>query len=302
MLTLIIVNYYCESLVLDCITSINNSTIASKGKDYFEIIVVDNGSNSNVLKENQGDEFKLIINKENKGFGAACNLGFKLSKSKYILFLNPDTKVFKNTISNSIEFMESNQNVTVLGSQQLNENGEVLKTCTTKLTLKKYIIKSLYLNKIFPKRFKSHEMTYWKHLDSRLVDHVMGSFYMIKSEDFIKMNGFDEDYFVYYEDLDLSTRIIKNGGDICYNSDIKIYHETGGASKNFKPHRLFYSLDSMIYYGKKHFLKYEYYLLIVFILFVEPILRLGFALLKFNFKEMKQVVMAYRLLYLKRIF
>jgi GT2 family glycosyltransferase len=292
------VNYYCEELILKCIRSIEHST---EIKDSLEIIVVDNGSKGRLLRENQDNSFRLFTNDQNNGFGAACNFGFKKAKSKYVLFLNPDTKIFKNTLSNSIEFMEQNQQITVLGCQQINEKREVIKTCATELTLKKYIIKSLYLDKLLPKLFKSYKMSYWDHENSCYVDHVMGSFYMIKSVDFTHIKGFDEDYFMYYEDLDLSKRIIENEGKIYYNTEIKIYHETGGSSKNFKPQRLFYSLDSIILFGKKHFSRYKYILLSFFILIVEPLLRICFALIKFNFKETKQILLAYRMLYLKRV-
>lgn len=297
-LTVIIVNYYCEDLIIKCVKSIEHST---QIKDSIDIIVVDNGSNSRLLNEAQGDSFRLFTNNQNHGFGAACNFGFKKAKSKYVLFLNPDTIIFKNTLSNSIEFMKQNEQITVLGCQQIDENREVIKTCATDLTLRKYIIKSFYLDKLFPKLFKSYKMSYWNHDNSCYVNHVMGSFYMMKSVDFNYINGFDEDFFMYYEDLDLSKRIIKNGGKIFFNTDIKIFHETGGSSKNFKPQRLFYSLDSIILFGKKHFPRYNSILLGFFVLIVEPLLRICLALIKFNFKETKQILLAYRMLYLKRV-
>lgn len=296
------VNYYSEDLILKSIQSIKKSTNENELDNLYEIIVVDNGSNTNILQKNKKDLYKMIENQNNKGFGAACNIGFKYSNSKYVLFLNPDTKVFKNTIIDSIHFMDNNQEVTVLGCQQVNEFGNIIKTCASKITLKAYLNKSLYLNKILPKIFKGYHMLGWNHKDSRYVNHVMGSFYLLRSNDFVKVNGFDEDYFMYYEDLDLSTRIINSGGKIFYNSDIKIYHETGGTSKNFKPHRLFYSLDSAIVFGKKHMSKLEYLSFSTFILIGEPFLRVTYSLIKLDFKELKQTIQAYKMLYSKRAF
>lgn len=298
-LSIILVNYYSEELILKCINSIHKFT---KNKKFIEIIIVDNGSKSTTL---QNFEFcKIITNKNNRGFGAACNIGFKNSNpnSEFVLFLNPDTEVFENTLTEAIEFMSCNPNITVLGCQQIDKNNKVLKTCATHLNLRKYLVKSFYLDKILPRFFKSHHMTYWSHLNSSYVEHVMGSFYMLRSEDFKKMRGFDEHFFVYYEDLDLSKRIIDNGGKIFFNTDFKIYHETGGSSKNFKPERMFYSLDATLTYGKIHFSKINYVLLFVFISLIEPLLRIILSILKLNLMETKQVFLAYRLLYLKRIF
>ena len=297
-LSIIIVNYFSEDFVLKCIRSINQYNFI---KDSIEIIIVDNGSNTRILNELESSSIKLITNKVNKGFGAACNLGFERSNAEYVLFLNPDTRVFKETLQKAISFMERNPDVTVLGCQQVDEQNNILKTCTTQLSLSKYIVKSLYLDKLSSKIFKSHQMSYWNHMHSRFVDHVMGSFYMIKSSDFIKMKGFDENFFVYYEDLDLSKRIIQNGGKIFYNTDFKIYHKAGGSSKNFKAHRLFYSLDATLVYGKKHFSKYKYRLLALFILGLEPFLRFALLILKLDFKDIKQMSLGFKLLYAKRV-
>lgn len=283
---------------MKCIDSIKSSSINEK---LIEIIVVDNGSKSNVLKNLQLSFFKIISNNENKGFGAACNIGFNMSNSEYVLFLNPDTKVFKNTLTDAIKFMDENSECTVLGCQQVDEYNNVLKTCTTGLTLSKYLVKSFYIDKLTSNFIKSYQMSYWSHSDSRQVDHVMGSFYMLKSDEFKKMKGFDEDFFVYYEDLDLSKRILDHGGCIFFNSDFKIYHETGGSSKNVKAYRTFYSLDAILTFGSKHFSKCNYILLKIFVFAFEPFLRIFLSLIRLNFRQISQVLLAYKFLYTKRI-
>ncbi len=295
-LSVIIVNYYSEKLVENCISS-----LLTFNKEGLEIIIVDNGSHMDLASQYDREKVKVITNQTNMGFGSACNIGAKYSKSQNILFLNPDTSVFENTIQDAIDFFNQNTHITVLGCQQVNEEGKVLKTCTTFVTFKTYLIKSFYLDKLLPRYFRSHLMTYWDHLDSRFVDHVMGSFYMIRKEDFNALKGFDEDYFVYYEDLDLSKRVKNRGGKIYFNADLRIYHKTGGTSERVKAKRLSYSLEGILIYARKHFSNMEYALLFLFILTIEFLLRICFSILNLNVKSISEVLKGYALLY-RRIF
>ena len=300
-LSIIIINFYSEELILECVKSIYKYNINALKEGSIEIIIVDNGSSSNSLKSIQNSETKLIVNKSNKGFGSACNLAVKESKSEYILFLNPDTRVFKNSISNSIFAMEKNPNITVLGCKQIDENNKTHRSCARYVTLGRYLNKISKLNKLFPYYFKGYHMSDWDHEKSRFVDHVIGAFYLIRRTDFFRVNGFDENFFVYYEDLDLSRKITKIGGKIFYDADVEIFHMGGGASKKVKAMRLFYSLDSLLVYGKKYFTKTKYIILALFILGIEPFFRLFSLLIKLNFKNIKQLFSGYRMLYAKRI-
>ena len=144
-------------------------------------------------------------------------------------------------------------------------------------------------------------MTDWDHKSSRFVDHVIGSFYLISRKDFIKVNGFSEDYFVYYEDLDLSKKITDLGGKIYYNADIQIYHKGGGASESVKAERLFYSLDSLLIFSKKHLNKLQYVMISFIVLFIEPLLRLLIKLLTFDKIGALEIIKSYKMLYKKRM-
>lgn len=298
-LSIIIVNYYSEELILECLNSIKQSNLS---KEFIEVIIIDNGSNTTLLSEIYEPQVYLIKNNTNKGFGAACNIGASHAKSKNLIFLNPDTKVFKKTLNDALIFFENNPDITVLGCQQVDENNNILRTCTLFITPYRYIIKTFNLDKLFPAIFKSYLLRQWNHKDSRYVSHVMGSFYMIRKEFFVKLNGFDESFFMYYEDADLSKRILNTGGRIYFNTNFKIYHEGGGASKSVKAQRLFYSLDAILIFSKKHNSHLDYLFLSIFICFFEFFLRLTVSVLKLNFTEFKQTTKAYKLLWRKRIF
>lgn len=298
-LDIVIVNFFSEELISRLIENLIYG-------DYdvnidYNIIIVDNGSDKEKLDKLKHDKVIIIKSENNLGFGTACNLGVNNSKSEYILFLNPDTIVKKNTIESSVNFMSKNNDIMVLGCKQIDEEYKIQRGCSRFITLKRYLNKIFGLNNLLPSLFKTYHMNDWNHETSRCVDHVIGSFYLIRRKDFINLGGFDESFFVYYEDLDLSKRVIDSGGKIFYNSDIEIFHEGGGASKKVKAKRLFYSLDAFLIYCKKHLIN-QYIIIFFFVLFIEPIIRIIKSVFALNLGAIRQTLEAYRMLYKKRLF
>ena len=297
MLTIVIVNFYSEQLIKNCVDSI----IKSENLEKPNIVIVDNGSKTSILNDLEKEGvIQLIKNPENKGFGKACNIGAKLGDSKYLLFLNPDTKVYNKSLVNAINFLENNSSITVLGCKQVDENNRIHRSCARYVSLPRYLNKLLRLNKVFPKIFKGWHMSDWDHNTSSYVDHVIGAFYLIRREDFVNVDGFCEDYFVYYEDLDLSKKITDVGGKIYYNADIEIFHEGGGTSQNVKAERLFYSLDSFLLFSKKHLNYISYLIIAFFVLFIEPFLRLFSQIIALNKIGFLEIIKSYKMLYKKR--
>ena len=276
MISVIIVNWNSNELLKECIESITNYSDSMVDK----VVVVDNYSTDNSLSnlskiENLTINLQIIHNQENLGFGKACNQGAMLCDSKYLLFLNPDTKLYENTLKESVEFMEkpANYEVGVCGIQLIDERKEIQRSCTRFPSPISMIVYSLGLNRLPFLVNRSYQMLEWDHKKSQKVDHVIGAFYFIRNNIFRQVRGFDEDYFVYLEDLDLSLRINKLGYKIFYNANIKAYHKGGGTSERVKAKRLFYSLESRIKYSKKHFSPISSSLVIVSTLAVEPFKR-----------------------------
>jgi GT2 family glycosyltransferase len=267
----------------------------------LRVIVVDNGSTDNSLENLPASlNIKLIKNLENKGFAAACNQAWKISSADYVLFLNPDTKVYKHTLQHAVIFMESNLNVTVLGCRHVDKDGQTIPSCSRFPELSNFIYKIFGLTTFFPNTFASPTVMYdWDHENSTEVDQVMGAFMLIRNQILINVGGMDERFFLYFEDLDLSYRIKKMGGIIYYNADIKIYHLGGGISHNVLAKRLFYSLHSRILYGFKYFSFLNAILLSILTLFIEPITRMFFTLMKGQGNQSKEIIKGYLYLYLK---
>lgn len=291
-LNIVIVNWNSGEFLNNCLTSIEKSNL----KDLLiNIIVVDNNSSDDSLNRITSTiKYNLIKENENIGFAKACNIGLLQSYSKYILFLNPDTEVRENTFQKAITTMENNYKFSVLGVKHIDENGNIAPSCSRFPKLKNYFYDIIGLSKIYPQIFYPAtlmlDMDYSK---SALVNEVMGAFYFCRKSVLDRVGGFDERFFVYYEELDLSYRIIKNGGAIFYDADNEIYHKGKGTTEQVKALRLFYSLRSRIKYSFKNDNKANTIILFLLTMFVEPFSRLLYLIVNGRFSEINDLVNGY---------
>lgn len=245
------------------------------------IIVVDNAStdNSKALFDNRIN--RIIYNTKNEGFGKACNQAYKESNAEFILLLNPDTISEPLVLEGLIDFLNNNPKYGVTGPRQLDKEGNVLVTCGRFPSFKTAFFELIGLSKIFPQFFlPAPIMTDWDHSESQDVDHVMGSYMLIRKSIVEKIGFMNESYFTYYEDLDLSKRIAKAGFKTFYNHKYSIFHEGGGSGEKVKTQRLFYSLSSRSIYWKNHFKKYKACILITISFLIEPFLRVMDSIIK----------------------
>jgi hypothetical protein len=298
-LSIIIVNWNAGSLLQDCVRSIEYARQA--GFKIGQVVIVDNGSTDGSLDELASTvlPLKIIRNTENMGFAAACNQGAQGSRADYLLFLNPDTRLFADSISVPLTFMEAAQNrsIGICGIQLIDEHEEVSRSCARFPTPRMFFSKIFGLDRLFAGFFKSHFMEEWGHDENREVDHVIGAFFLVRRRLFEQINGFDERFFVYLEDLDLSLRAKKMGWTSYYLADARAYHKGGGTSEQIKARRLFYSLRSRILYGYKHFSRTQATLLLVSTLCFEPVTRLVFNILQGAFKSAGETISGYLMLY-----
>jgi len=265
------------------------------------VVVVDNASTDSSINglENLALPLEIIRNNENIGFAAACNKGAKGSKADYLLFLNPDTKLFNNSLALPLKYMgkKENERVGICGVQLVDEKGIVQRTCARFPTLGQFVSKIFGLDYLLPNVFHSHFMIEWDHMENKTVDHVIGAFFLVRKELFDKLNGFDERFFVYLEDVDFSLRAYKAGWKSIFLADSKAYHKGGGTSEQVKARRLFYSLRSRIIYGYKYFRWLPATILVLLTLLVEPWTRLIWNIIKGSNKELIETFKAYFLLW-----
>lgn len=219
-LSVIIVSYNTRSVLRNCLGSVIKNT---KGLDY-EIIVVDNAScdgSADMLKK-EFPTAKLICNRDNLGFAKANNQGIKIAKGENVLLLNSDTIVFDNCLYKTLGFAKSKPDSGVVGCRVLNEDKTLQYSCCHNPTL---LTELMLFSKIIIKDFWepiTHYkfMKYWDHNNLREVDCVFGCFLWIKRDVFNQIGVLDEDFFMYYEDLEFCRRVREK-------SNYRIYYYPG---------------------------------------------------------------------------
>ena len=251
MVSIIIVNYHVKRELFSCIESI----IKSKPKASYEIIIVDNDEEKTIHKELQKKLPKVIyIPNVNKGFGQGNNVGARRAKGDYLFFLNPDTKIFPNTVDNLVAFLEKNKKTGIVAPLLHDMQGKPYQQGAQELTPVRGIICLSFVNKIFPKNQIAQEyfLKKWDKKTIKEVDVIPGTAFMIRKNIFKKINGFDEKFFLYFEEFDLCRRIKALGWKILIYPEAKACHSWGSSTKHREDIKSIFQ-KSRFYYFKKHF-------------------------------------------------
>jgi len=274
-LDIVIVNWNAGAQLRDCLVSIAGAS--KTGFTLKRVVVVDNGSRDDSLSglDGLGLPLTLLSNESNRGFGAASNQGAAGSTASYLLFLNPDTRLAPDALSVAIAYLEdpAHARFSLCGIQLVDAEGRIHRSCTRHPRPSHFAAKMIGLDRLAPGLFPSHVMSAWDHAEDRQVDHVMGAFLLIRTKVFAALAGFDERFFVYLEDLDLSLRAKLAGYLTIYLARTRAYHRSGGVSEQARASRLYYSLHSRMLYGHKHFSRPVAWALDAGTLFVEPVAR-----------------------------
>jgi N-acetylglucosaminyl-diphospho-decaprenol L-rhamnosyltransferase len=251
----VIVNWNSGLHLRRCLDSLQQAS--REGFELARVVVVDNASSDGSADDVCYPDLPLVFlrNAENRGFATACNEGARGSKADYLLFLNPDTALERNSLEAPIAFLErpENAHIGICGVQLVEEGGRVSRSCARFPTPGHLVARCLGLERLFPRVFPNHFLSEWDHCESRVVDQVMGAFFLVRRELFERLRGFDERYFVYFEDLDFSCGAHQIGSQSYYLTAAQARHAGGGCSNQAKGMRLFYSLRSRILYSYKHF-------------------------------------------------
>lgn len=221
--SVIIVNYNTKELLKQCLLSVFEKTTDIG----FEIIVVDNASidNSAEMVEKYFPLITLIKNTENLGFGRANNQAAKLSKGKYLFLLNSDTVLLNNSIKILYDFLENNPKAKIAGGALFDPNGKPNTSFGNFPSLLQefsdigfsFLYKNYYYNHLAVGLTCSKKQPF-------IVDYVSGADMMIEKSIFDNLKGFDEDFFLYYEETEFSYRIKKEGWFSYIVPQAKIIH------------------------------------------------------------------------------
>ncbi|MFN8576633.1 MAG: glycosyltransferase family 2 protein [Candidatus Sericytochromatia bacterium] len=218
-----IVTFNSSDIIYNCLKS-----IVEKTKDLnYKIVIIDNNSNDNTTEiiKNSYPEIYIIENENNIGFGKANNKIFELFNSKYYFLLNPDTELLNNSIKILYDFMETHKDFACCGSNLYDENLRLQYSYGNFPTIKKALFE-FGLHKIFKSYYQeklSDCVTYKRDVFSE-VPYVTGAALMIRSNIIHEFKGFDNDFFLYYEETELQYRIRSKGYKIGLVPDSKIKH------------------------------------------------------------------------------
>src|SRR5579871_660708 len=252
-LSIIIVNYNVKFFLEQCLYSVKKAITTIEA----EIFVVDNNSADGSIEYLQ-PKFpfaKFICNKNNPGFGKANNQALAEAKGKYILFLNPDTIVGEYTFYTCITFFEQHSKAGAVGVYMIDGSGEYLKESKRGFTSPWVsFCKLTGLTAFFPhsKIFAGYYLGHLDETKNNEVDILSGAFMMARKEVLDITGGFDEQFFMYGEDIDLSYRIQKAGYKNYSLAETVIIHFKGESTvKDIRYTKLFYK--AMSQFSKKHF-------------------------------------------------
>lgn len=225
--TVVIVAYNSAGELPGCIASIRAETTAPT-----EIIVVDNASadgSADVAEALLGPG-SVIRSDRNVGFAAACNTGAAAASGRILLFLNPDTSVRDGAIDRACAFLEADPSIGIVGAKTVYPDGSVNPSCCFREpSLASFAFEALALNALFRASGLANRdaMGGWDRQDTRDVDVVAGCFLMIRAELFRELGGFDERFFMYSEDVDLSRRVRASGQRCVHYAGATVVHEGG---------------------------------------------------------------------------
>ncbi|MDQ3683619.1 MAG: glycosyltransferase family 2 protein [Bacteroidota bacterium] len=223
-----------------------------------EIIVVDNNSIDDSISYLQPlfPKVFFIINERNEGFAKACNKGLHEAKGKYVLFLNPDTILAEDVIKKAVMFFNQHADAGALGVRMIDGGGNFLKESKRSFPSPLTSLYKLFgFARMFPrsKFFSRYHLGHLNEKENYEVDVLAGAFMMIKKEVLDKVGSFDETFFMYGEDVDLSYRIQQAGFKNYYVSEAAIIHFKGESTKKGTLNyvRMFY--NAMRIFVRKHY-------------------------------------------------
>jgi len=267
-ISIIIVSYNVCDLLFECLISIKKALQVYRS----EIVVVDNASSDDSVKmiKQHFPDITLIENKNNRGFAGANNQALEIVKGNYVVLINPDTIVQEDVFSGLFEFMEANTDAGCATCKLLNPDGSFSIDSRHSIpTPSAAFWKFIGFDKLFPDNsvFAKYNLTYLNKEKTYPIDAVSGSFMFLRKTAIDQVGMFDEDYFMYCEDIDYCVRLNKSGWTNYYVPVSNVLHFKGESSKkNYWKFVKNFQRSLYVFY-KKHFsgMYFKWFGIIVFV-------------------------------------
>lgn len=224
-LSIIIVTYNSKNFIIKCLKSI----IKFLNKEVkYEIIIVDNHSSEKLIL-NQFNNISIIRNKKNLGYSTAINIGIKNSSGKYILVLNPDVYFTNNSIHKMLSYLQTTNSTGVVGCKIVDSNDRYQKYSMRRFPGFNHIFRYLFSDKIF---FLKNLYNYEDYDENKInfVDSISGCCMMFSRHAYNEIKGFNENYFLYFEDTQFCLDLKNAHYNVVYNSYAVVNHHGGGST------------------------------------------------------------------------
>jgi GT2 family glycosyltransferase len=254
-LSVVILCWNDIKVVGDCLQSIYDGTHAVD----FEVIVSDNGSTDGSLEfiRTKYPQVRLLENGVNLRFAKGNNVGIQASRGEYVLILNPDTIIHDRSLDKMVAYADKHPEAGAFGCKVLNVDGTYQGCARPPYTLRSEWCAALFLGRLSRVSEWFHPGVYvgWNGDTERTVGWLAGCFILARTEIVKQLQGFDEQFFYYYEDTDLCRRIWESGHPILYTPDFAITHLKGQSTTNrFAPGT--FALDAEV---TRYLYYYKYY-------------------------------------------
>ncbi len=230
-LSVVILNWNARDYLVEALQSI----VGQSWRCAVEVIVVDNASNLDDSVEMVRRDFpqaQLIAQPVNVGFSAGNNIGLRAARGRHIFFLNPDTVVHEGALDVLAEWMDAHPRAGVCGPKLLNPDGTLQKSCRAFPSFGAGLFRSTFLGRLFPNNrwTRSYLMEDFSHDREASVDWLSGAALCARREALEEVGVWDEDFFMYCEDVDLCYRMKAAGWDRVYVPQAVVTHRIGGSS------------------------------------------------------------------------
>jgi N-acetylglucosaminyl-diphospho-decaprenol L-rhamnosyltransferase len=248
-LAVVIVNYNAGAYLSRCVTSV----VANAGGLELDVLVIDNASHdgsAQVAKSAQPD-IRVTMNPTNRGLSAAWNQGAADTDSPWILFLNPDAEIWAGTLNGYVKAGEERPDVAVLGPVVRNADGTIYESGRVFPSIGQ-AVGHAFLGPFRPSnRFtRAYRQAGWDRLSEREVDWVSGSCMLVRRSAFEDVGRFDEGFWLYAEELDLTTRLREAGWKVLYTPELEIVHEGAVSTGRSRRTHVMHSASIFRYYRK----------------------------------------------------
>ena len=230
--------------------------LAAAEKPESEVIVVENGSRDGSLELLRAEHpaVRVIANAENQGFARGSNQGMRVARGRYVLLLNTDTEVAPDAVARLVRFLDEHADYAAVAPRLVNRDGTTQRTVQEFPTLRTALYFSTPLERWFPRsrELRRYFMRDWDQESSRDVDQPPAAVLLLRKSVLDQVGLFDEELWLFYNDVDLAKRIRAAGWKTRYLAEATVLHHVGGSTSKFGDFVATWQRDRLRYYRKHH--------------------------------------------------